>query len=286
MPSEQPLQSTCEPPVDLDSDARALAASDRRGFLGRMGLAACASMAVVAHSEQPALAQGRAQKKGPAPTSGLKGIKELLARKEPVMWVFTGDSITHGALHTKGWRSYPEHFAERVRWELKRMRDIVVNTGVSGEQATGLLADIDWRILHLKPDVVSVMLGMNDCTLGAVAHELFRKNLTVIVTRIITAGAIPILNTPNAIYVKNDLARQDLPGYAKVVREVAEATKSVLVDHYTHWSEAKPDPEQLLTWLEDKSIHPNYLGHRELAREIFRQLEIFDENSPTCQLEV
>ena len=84
------------------------------------------------------------------------------------MWVFTGDSITHGALHTKGWRSYPEHFAERVRWELKRMRDIVVNTGVSGDRAQGLLPDLDWRVLHLKPDVVSVMLGVNDSAYGPV----------------------------------------------------------------------------------------------------------------------
>ena len=48
--------------------------------------------------------------------------------------MFTGDSITHGALHTMGWRSYPEHFAERVRWELGRMRDIVINTGISGDR--------------------------------------------------------------------------------------------------------------------------------------------------------
>jgi hypothetical protein len=50
-------------------------------------------------------------------------VRALLTGTEPVTWLFTGDSITHGALHTMGWRSYPEHFAERVRWELRRMRD-------------------------------------------------------------------------------------------------------------------------------------------------------------------
>ncbi len=29
--------------------------------------------------------------------------------------VFTGDSITHGPLHTKGYRSYTEHFRERLK---------------------------------------------------------------------------------------------------------------------------------------------------------------------------
>ncbi len=59
--------------------------------------------------------------------------------------------------HTLGWRSYSELFGERIRWELKRMRDIVINTGVSGDNTDGILADLDWRVLHLKPDVVSLM---------------------------------------------------------------------------------------------------------------------------------
>ncbi len=262
-------------------------AGDRRAFLGQIGLAACAGLAAAEESQaQTAGNQATGGKKGPAATSGVAGIKELLARKEPVMWVFTGDSITHGALHTKGWRSYPEHFAERVRWELKRMRDIVVNTGISGDRTEGLLADLEWRVLHLKPGVVSVMLGMNDCALGEVGRELFRKNLTAIVTKVLAAGAIPILNTPNTIFVKSDPKRQDLPAYAQIVRDVAGTTKSVLVDHFAHWEEAKPDQEALLKWLEDQSIHPNYLGHREFAKLMFHTLEIFDDASPTCQLEV
>jgi indolepyruvate ferredoxin oxidoreductase len=48
----------------------------------------------------------------------------------------------------------------------------------------------------------------------------------------------------------------------------------------------KPDQEALLKWLDDQSVHPGFLGHRELAKQIFRDLGIFDEQSPTCQLEV
>ncbi|MSR56461.1 MAG: SGNH/GDSL hydrolase family protein [Planctomycetaceae bacterium] len=222
----------------------------------------------------------------PDPNSGLAGIKALLSRKEPVMWVITGDSITHGALHTLGWRSYPEHFAERVRWELRRVRDLVVNTGISGDRTGGLLADIDWRALHLQPDVVSVMLGMNDCTAGPDGREVFRKNLTAIVDRVQAAGAIPLLNTPNTVYIKNSAGRADLPTYAAIVREVATATRAGLVDHWTHWEKTKPDQETLLAWIEDSSIHPGVYGHREFAKLIFRELGIFDPESPTCKLEV
>ena len=265
------------------------ATADRRTFLTGAGLAACAGLLAAdgptTRSAEANQAAGQ-RRKNPAAGSGVEGIKELLARKEPVAWVFTGDSITHGALHTKGWRSYPEHFAERVRWELKRMRDIVINTGISGDKTDGLLADLDWRVLHLKPDVVSIMFGMNDCTLGEVGRELFRKNLTAIVTKVKTAGSIPILNTPNTIYLKNAETRGDLPAYAQVVRDVALGTRAVLVDHYAHWEKAMPDQEALLKWLEDQSIHPGVFGHREFAKLMFRELGIYDEKSPTCQLEV
>src|SRR5262245_54556275 len=176
-----------------------------------------------------------AKSKRPAPTAGTEGIKELLARKEPVAWVFTGDDATHGALHTNGWRGYCEHFSERIRWELKRWRDIVINTGVSGEGVKGLLTDFDWRVQHLKPDVVSVMVGITDSRLGEVARNLFRKDLTTLVNRIMSTGAIPLLNTPNTVYVKNATTEVDLPAYAQIVREVAKATKAGLVDHYAHW---------------------------------------------------
>jgi lysophospholipase L1-like esterase len=218
--------------------------------------------------------------------AGLPGIKRVLAGKQAATWVFTGDSITHGALHTRGWRSYPEHFAERVRWELRRMRDVVINTGISGDRTGGLLADLQWRVLRFEPEVVSIMLGMNDAGAGKTGRAIFRKNLSTIVAKIIDAGAIPLLNTTNTIYLKNAGSRSDLPAYDEIIREVAAGSKLALVDHWAYWQKTKPDQEKLLAWLEDRSIHPNVYGHRAFAHEIFRVLGIFDSKSPTCALEV
>ncbi len=199
---------------------------DRRGFLTGLGAAACAGLLAMGDSSGAKADRGAPtgpgpRKKGPAPTSGLAGIKELLARKEPVAWVFTGDDITQGAVHTKGFAAIPNILPSRVRWELKRMRDLVINSGVSGEKAEGLLADLDWRVLHLKPDVVSIMLGTNDCTLGPVGHALFRKNLTALVNKVMGAGAIVILNTPSTVYLKNVATGVHLAAYgAQIVRDV------------------------------------------------------------------
>src|SRR5262245_5879886 len=143
----------------------------RRRFLAEVGLAACGGALAVSGAVTGVETPGR----GPM---GLAGIKQLLAGKKALTWVFTGDSITHGALHTLGWRSYPEHFAERVRWELRRMRDVVINTGISGDRTGGLLADLNWRALRFQLHVVSVMLGMNDAGSGTPGRETFEKNLT------------------------------------------------------------------------------------------------------------
>ena len=60
-------------------------------------------------------------------------IRSLIANKEPIIWVFIGASVTQGALHTYGWKSYVEHFQERIRTEMRRMTDIVINSGISGD---------------------------------------------------------------------------------------------------------------------------------------------------------
>jgi lysophospholipase L1-like esterase len=141
-------------------------------------------------------------------------------------------------------------------------------------------------VLHLKPDVVFLMTGINDCKLGPVGHDLFRKKLATLVQRIMTAGAIPVLNTPNTIYLKNSPSQGDIAAYAQIIRDVATASKAGLVDHYAYWETARPEQEALLKWLDDQSLHPGFIGHRVMAKLIFQELDLFDENSPTCKLEV
>lgn len=225
------------------------------------------------------LGVARGDDKKPNP---LDAIKALFSRKEPITWVFTGDSITHGALHTFGWRSYPEHFAERVRWEMRRMRDVVINTGISGDHTKPLLADLEWRALQFKPAVVSIMEGMNDSSLGEKYRETYRKNLIALIERVRASGALPLINTQNTILG----GRPDLPAYAEITRKVAQEMNAALVDHYANWQKERPTREKLNVWIEDKTLHPGVYGHRAFAHLIFKELGIFDPKSNTCKLAV
>jgi lysophospholipase L1-like esterase len=219
----------------------------------------------------------------PAETASLGRIRTLLADKShPLTWVFTGDSITHGAKHTHGCRTYVEHFAERVRWELGRVQDVVINTGISGDKADGILRTFDWRVGRFKPDVVSIMIGMNDCTRSPEKREEFRNNLRQLIRQTRALGAVPVLHTQNITEPSAAKERGDLPAYAAIVAEVAAEQKTVLVDHWQHWQAACKDPQVLKQWLNDP-IHPNARGHREFAILTFHALGIYATNSPTCQ---
>ena len=205
-------------------------------------------------------------------------ISARLHGARPLTWVFVGDSITHG-VGTDGWRSFVEHFAERVRTELERVDDVVINTGISGNQTEDVLAGFDARVRRFRPDVVVVMLGTNDSVEGPAGRDIFRQHVERIVERVRGIGALPVLQVPPPVDTSTAVERDDLGSYANVVREVAEARRVVLVDHRAHWL-AAGDGGAPPQWLAD-DIHPNARGHLEMARTIFQRLHIFDPGSPT-----
>jgi lysophospholipase L1-like esterase len=214
-------------------------------------------------------------------------IRALLTQPKPVTWLFTGDSVTQGALHTSGCRSYPEHFAERVRWELSRLRDIIINSAVSGGTTGALLKDLEWRIFQFKPHVTSLMMGVNDCVAGPSGRDDFRQNLNKLAEAIEEHRSLPLLHTPNLIHYPDAERRKDLPAYVEIIREVAKQRRILVVDHYSHWLEkvnSAKDRDDLLYLLHDGSIHPNQYGHRELANLLFQKLGIYDPASRTCRL--
>ena len=214
----------------------------------------------------------------------MKEISDLLQREQPVKWLFAGDSITHGAYHTIGWRDFTELFSERVRWELRRPRDIVIKTGISGWKITDLAGDLEWNVLQFDADVVAMKFGMNDCTLGEAGLETFRATYMATIEAIQTRGAKVLLQTPNPVLDYVGAPRGDwLAAYREAVLEIAATCRVPLIDHYDRWSTGETYGT-LQHWLVD-GFHPNEYGHRALAQGIFEALEIWDPaGSMTCQL--
>lgn len=225
-----------------------------------------------------------------AAPADLATLQDRLARPaEPLTWVITGDSITQGAKWVGRERAYPELIQERIRWEMKRRRDFFINSGISGERAAGLLADFEWRVLRFRPDVVSIMIGMNDSIKGPAGREAFGGELREMIRLVRAAGALPILHRtnpvdPQPLDANNTSSRQraDLPAYNEIIAQVAHETNTILIDHWARWQEAQPTTAALREWLADP-IHPNGAGHRQFAIEFFRTLGCYDPAAVSTQ---
>jgi len=200
----------------------------------------------------------------------------------PMRWVFTGDSVTHGAAHTFGERDYVQLFEERLRWELGRRRDHVIRTAVSGRTVTDLAADLDWSILQYRPHVVSIMLGLNDSQAVGAGAEEFAETYRRVVRRLTEAGAAVILHTPNRVRPAEAGDYPGLPRLAEAVRALAHSTGCLLVDHFRAWE--RPEAAgATAAWL-GQTCHPNAFGHRALAALLLARLGIWDPGSPTAPL--
>ncbi|MFD4371138.1 GDSL-type esterase/lipase family protein [Streptomyces sp. NPDC058486] len=215
-------------------------------------------------------------------------ISAILNSDTPAVWLTTGDSITHGALWTNGWRSYPEHFQERVRWELGKPKnsDFVIDTGVSGSTTHDLVTKFAERVSAFSPEVVSIMLGTNDVATAATGPGVYRANLRRLVAdvRALPGGAIPLLQTPNPVDLNRWRNRAALGDYAQIMREVAAEQDVVLIDHHAHWLEVGGGTAPL--GLLGDGLHPDQRGHLVLAKKMISDLRVFDPGSRVCALSI
>ena len=213
-------------------------------------------------------------------------LREILSGP-PVTWVFLGDSITQGVAHTHGHRGYVEHFAERVRGELGRRGDAVINSGVSGATAEDLLPEFHWRAGRFAPDVVFVMFGTNDILAGEDGVRAFRYRLDQIVQRSRDVGATVVLQTPPPVLEDDGRGPRLIALYAEAVRDVARDLGVLVVDHAAAWEAAASDAGEDVApagWLDD-TFHPGARGHHELTLTLLSTIGIADPASEVCSLD-
>lgn len=206
---------------------------------------------------------------------------------DPWTWLFYGDSITHGAAHTHGFRAFPEIFAERIRWELRRLYDAVINTAISGQTTVQLLDETryEWRVRRFKPDVVFLLIGMNDIV-KLKDIDKFRANFVELIRRVRNDGAIPVLQNYGAVLQVPENANymlryEKLPEYNAVIRQTALDESTIFIDHEAYWKCHASDEATLKCWL-GEPIHPGAKGHLEMAKLIFQSFNIFSEDSACC----
>ncbi|QQE13265.1 SGNH/GDSL hydrolase family protein [Planctomycetota bacterium] len=214
----------------------------------------------------------------------MQRIKDRLQSDKPITWLFYGDSITHGLFHTCQQRNYVDHFHERIRGEMMRFQDIILNTAISGQTTRNLLDEYDHRVAKRIPDVIFLMIGMNDCAQNElnVPIEEFKNNLHKLVDQNEALGADTILQTTCPVVPGGfNLDREhSFNSYMEVMREVAQERNLPLIDHAKLWQSATAYSH--IGRMSDP-FHPNVYGHAAFAHLIFTELDIFDPAWGTCQ---
>jgi lysophospholipase L1-like esterase len=212
----------------------------------------------------------------------MERVRQFLQATEPVKWLFYGDSITHGAVHTWGARDYTELFAERVRGERGRSEDVVINTAISGNTTRELLQGFDWRVRQFRPDVVFLMIGMNDCAADRnLPVDEFEQNLVELASLIDEQGGLCVFQTTCPVLPGAAPEREPhFEAYMERIRSVAAGRRLPLVDHARFWA-AYADRHYF--WMSN-AFHPNGFGHVAFARHLFEVLGILDAQSPVCRL--
>ncbi|KAB1866290.1 SGNH/GDSL hydrolase family protein [Microbacterium algeriense] len=213
-------------------------------------------------------------------TDDRAALRGLLASGAPLTWVLTGDSITHGLIHTRGARNYVDHLHELIRGDLGRVQDAVINTAITGWRADLILDDFDRRVAHWRPDVVTLMIGTNDCTtkwLDPVIEAAdFASSVTDFVGRVRALGAVPVLQTPPTADLRHAPDRARIGEFAQAIRDVSTREGVILVDQFAAFAEFSagtgPGNDDIAWGLLDDAFHPGAAGHALLALGLAEQL--------------
>jgi lysophospholipase L1-like esterase len=139
----------------------------------------------------------------------------------------------------------------------------MINAGISGHTTVNALERIDRDVLQYRPDLVTVMFGLNDMT--RVPLDEYRRNLTTIVQRCRDVGAEVVLATPNNVISTESRPTEKLVRYCDVVREVSRALDVPVCDVYREFDALRH--VEPLDWRLSMSdaIHPNMDGHQRIA---------------------
>jgi len=197
--------------------------------------------------------------------------------------LFQGDSITDAgrsrenlndlgfgyAALTAAWfaASYP---ARTVRF---------FNRGISGNRAADLRGRWQADCLDLKPDWVSILIGINDTWRrydrnDPTPAETYRENFRAILERTAKSGARLIVLEPFLLPVPEDRKawRVDLDPKIAAARELAREFKAIYVALDGLFAEAAAQRDPAF-WLPD-GVHPSLAGHALIARAWLRALEV------------
>lgn len=198
-------------------------------------------------------------------TMPLRRVAALLESGEKsVTIVCIGDSITGVYYHTGGRRAYPEMLEVALKRAYPKALVKVINAGISGNTLPQGLARLERDVLRHKPQLVTIMYGMNDLTRYSLVE--FKKNLAEMSNRCRAAGAEVLLCTQNSIIAGR--SPKTLAEFTQAIHEVGQELKLAVADCHKAYEAVRSKDAREWSLLMSDEIHPNMDGHKRFATVI------------------
>ena len=260
---------------DMNSDRQTFN-SKRRGFLQDISL--MAAMAMFA----PTLLGADLRRKEP--------LKDLFENnKNRLKFLFQGDSITDGnRARDRDWNHIMGHgyqyiIASNLWYGFPQMGLKFFNRGISGNTVLDLVAR--WRedTLDLKPDILSILIGVNDVTKYIDGNEHFSSSLFQGKYEVLLKQARDELPSVQLVLCEPFLlpvgkVEDRWREYSREMEERQEIVKGLALKYdavFVHFQKAfnkalERAPTKYWIW---DGVHPMPAGHELMAREWIQQVD-------------
>ncbi len=149
----------------------------------------------------------------------------------------------------------------------------VINLGIPGETAPEAVRDELPEALDVKPNLVTVWLGVNDIAQGESLGD-YQQGLDSILTQLAADGhpRIAVANIPDLNYVPRFYGSPvlgEVLQWNKIIAQEVKAHGDILVDMYSASSELLGHPE----YISGDQLHPSTLGYQQIANYFYQVLK-------------
>ena len=203
-------------------------------------------------------------------------------------FLFQGDSITDGnRTRNNDWNHVMGHgfaylIASRLWFDQPEKEFHFFNRGISGNKITDLSARWETDTLNLKPDLINLLVGIND-TEAAVKGEKentpqqFETDYRSVLEKtrkelpdVQLVFCVPFVLPVGRVKDKWEIYQNELKPRQEIVRRLAEEFDGICIDFQKSFDDAlKKAPADYWIW---DGIHPMPAGHELMARQWIKEV--------------
>ncbi|WCT11306.1 SGNH/GDSL hydrolase family protein [Mucilaginibacter jinjuensis] len=223
-------------------------------------------------------------------TDALAGSTNPTPDKNSLVFLFQGDSITDGNRgrdqndlnHTMG-HGYASNIAARIGADFAHNDFHFYNRGISGNTVANLKARWQTDALDIKPDVLSILVGVNDT--NAYIRDIapgdpltqFETDYRSILTQsrqqnpdLLIVLGLPFVYPGSRTNEHFDLWKNSVNQRKEIVLKLAAEFNAVVVDYPVMFDKVIKDTS-VNYWIWD-GVHPTVPAHELMAREWIKQV--------------